>query len=387
MIQFLAVSKNFDDQIFSLQDISFEIQEGEFVFLVGPSGSGKTSIIRLLIREETPSAGKIFFEDEDITGFNRNKVYQLRRRIGVIFQDFKLINELSAYENIAFAMEAAGKPDSEIKENVPYLLDIVGLSHRANSFPYQLSGGEKQRVAIARAMSNNPRLLIADEPTGNLDPESAWDIAQILYKINNWGTTVIMSTHGSDIVNSMHKRVIRLQNGSIIRDDFKGSYDDIDEFSLKIINSANNPVKQEKIVVAKPESVELDSEIKIITKEEKPKLKSNKKISFSTKKKRVPEEQSFTAEMVDEPITEEVEDAEISEEEIAPTITAEIEVAIADIDLPEKLKAKLQELGYETLDQIVERGVEELKEQDKLSAKELKELAKAIKKYISSDNT
>lgn len=378
MIQFLSVSKNFDDQIFSLQDISFEIQEGEFVFLVGPSGSGKTSIIKLLIREEAPTAGKIFFEDEDITGFNRNKVYQLRRRIGVIFQDFKLINELSAYENIAFAMEAAGKPDSEIKENVPYLLDIVGLAHRANSFPYQLSGGEKQRVAIARAMSNNPRLLIADEPTGNLDPESAWDIAQILYKINNWGTTVIMSTHGSDIVNSMHKRVIRLQNGSIIRDDFKGSYDDIDEFSIKIINSANKQEKEQiSVINTEKKNSDNESEIKIITKSEPTKSKSGKKISFSTKKKRLAETQPA--------ITDTVK-AEIETEEIAPTVSAEIDLNITNIDISDSLKTKLQDLGYETLDQIVERGVAELKEQDKLTAKELKELAKAIKKYISSEN-
>lgn len=384
MIQFLSVSKNFEDQIFSLQDISFEIQEGEFVFLVGPSGSGKTSIIKLLIREEAPSTGRIFFEDEDITEFNRNKVYQLRRRIGVIFQDFKLINELSAYENIAFAMEAAGKPDSEIRENVPYLLEIVGLADRANSFPYQLSGGEKQRVAIARAMSNNPRLLIADEPTGNLDPDSAWDIAQILYKINNWGTTVIMSTHGSDIVNSMHKRVIRLQSGSIIRDDFKGSYDDIDEFSLKIINSANG-TKEEKIEIvddqAKPiEKSEKEAEIKIITKPEKSetkKSKTSKKISFSTKKKKPKPD-------VEKPAEEVSEKVEAKDDEIE--IIAETKVDIADTDISKALKKKLTELGYESLEQVIDRGVDELKEHDDLTTKDLKELAKVIKKFINSEN-
>jgi len=196
MIQFLSVTKVYDSGIYALQELNFEVQDGEFVFIVGPSGSGKTTIVKLLIREELPSSGQIYFDDDDITRYNTKKVYKLRRKIGVIFQDFKLINELTAYENIAFVMEAAGQKDKEIKENVPYLLDIVGLSNRMDAFPCQLSGGEKQRVAIARAMANNPKLLIADEPTGNLDPDTSWDIAQILYKINNWGTTVLMSTHG-----------------------------------------------------------------------------------------------------------------------------------------------------------------------------------------------
>lgn len=396
MIQFLSVSKTYDDKLFSLQDISFEIQEGEFVFLVGPSGSGKTTIIKLLIREETPSDGKIFFEDEDVTRFNRNKIYQLRRRIGVIFQDFKLINELSAYENVAFAMEAAGQPAKEIKENVPYLLDIVGLAHRANSFPYQLSGGEKQRIAIARAMSNNPRLLIADEPTGNLDPDTAWDIAQILYKINNWGTTVIMSTHGSDIVNSMHKRVIRLQNGAILRDDFKGSYDDIDEFSLKIINStAGDQEKepQQKIKIITPE---------IETKEEKParSAKGGKKISFSTKKKKISkiipvvETEEDTDVSADVEIAEDTAEDLAAEEEVASLISndeAELESnaaaeKIAELDINGKLKQRLLNLGYETLDQVIDRGADKLAEEDKLSQKDIKELSKLIKIYIDSNN-
>jgi len=285
MIQFVTVSKTYDNNYTALNELNFNIEDGEFVFLVGPSGSGKTTIIKLLIREEVPSLGKIYFDDEDITRFNREKVYQLRRKIGVIFQDFKLINELTAYENIAFAMEAAGKPDSEIKENVPYLLDIVGLTHRMRAFPYQLSGGEKQRVAIARAMANNPKLLIADEPTGNLDPESAWDIAQILYKINNWGTTVLMSTHGSDIVNSMHKRVIRLQNGQIVRDDFKGGYDDVDEYSLKIITSTQEEPVKLKSQVKKIEPA-IEESTPIVEKETIEKAPaSKKKISFSIKKK------------------------------------------------------------------------------------------------------
>lgn len=240
MIQFLAVSKKYGEEITAVEDISFEIADGEFVFLVGPSGSGKTTLIRMLIREELPSEGKIFFHDHDITTFKPNQVYQLRRKIGVIFQDFKLITELDAYENVAFAMQVAGRSDKEIKENVPYLLDIVGLSHRMHFFPKQLSGGEQQRVAIARSIANNPKLLIADEPTGNLDPESAWDVVQILNKINNWGTTVLMSTHGSDIVNTLNKRVIKMENGKVVRDMMKGTYEDLDDFSLKIVTSTGN---------------------------------------------------------------------------------------------------------------------------------------------------
>jgi cell division transport system ATP-binding protein len=392
MIQFLSVSKTYDDNLFSLRDLSFEVQDGEFVFLVGPSGSGKTSIIKLLIREEVPTTGRIFFEDEDVTRFNRSKVYQLRRRIGVIFQDFKLINELNAYENIAFAMEAAGKPEREIKDNVPYLLDIVGLSHRGNSFPYQLSGGEKQRVAIARAMANNPRLLIADEPTGNLDPETAWDIAQILYKINNWGTTVIMSTHGSDIVNSMHKRVIRLQDGSITRDDFKGSYDEVDEFSLKIISSdANKNREQEQ---EQPESKQENEEagvIKIITSaaaEQPGKLQQSKrKISFSTKKKK-----PTSPRVQEEAAAVETDNLITVPEDVAPVSSADAEVGtdeistglIVSLELSPALKQTLLDLGYTNLEEIITRGVTDLQEKDKLTDKQIKELSQLIKVYMGA---
>lgn len=226
MVEFKNVSKLYDNRIYAVDDVNFKVEPGEFVFLIGPSGSGKTTIIKMLIRDEVPSNGKIIFDDKDITKISRDSVYKLRREIGVIFQDYKLVQEKTAFENVAFAMEAAGKKDSEIKETVPYVLDIVGLSSRMKAFPRQLSGGEQQRVTIARAIANNPKILIADEPTGNLDPASAWDIVQILSKINNWGTTVIMSTHGTDIVNALNKRVIQMQNGKIVRDDKGGLYDE-----------------------------------------------------------------------------------------------------------------------------------------------------------------
>jgi cell division transport system ATP-binding protein len=358
MIQFVTVNKNYPGNISVLNDLSFEIQEGEFVFLVGPSGSGKTTIIKLLIREEQPSTGKIYFDDADITKFNRGQVYHLRRKIGVIFQDFKLINELTAFENIAFAMEAAGKPDSEIKENVPYLLDIVGLTSRMKAFPYQLSGGEKQRVAIARAMANNPKLLIADEPTGNLDPETAWDIAQILYKINNWGTTVLMSTHGSDIVNSMHKRVIRLDAGQILRDDFKGSYEDVDEFSLKIINSnekndsrkltATAAAKTKPVTKTEPEPLKVVPPVKL--------TQTGRKISFSTKKTKL------------KPAGEVKTQAD--------------KTSIADLEISDSLKQYLQEKGYQNLEDIIEKGVEHLRNIDKLTDIQITEISKIIKNFM-----
>jgi cell division transport system ATP-binding protein len=235
LIQFQSVSKAYSPEITAVKDITFKIDSGEFVFLIGPSGSGKTTIIKMLIRDELPSAGKIYFDDYDITRLSRRKVYKIRREVGVIFQDFKLIADKTAFENVAFAMEAAGKKNKEIRERVPYLLDIVGLSDRLDAFPKELSGGEQQRVAIARAISNNPRILIADEPTGNLDPASAWDIVQVLNKINNWGTTVMMSTHGTDIVNSMNKRVIQMAGGEIIRDDREGKYEMNSKFENEVL--------------------------------------------------------------------------------------------------------------------------------------------------------
>ena len=246
MVEFNHILKTYDRAIVSVDDVSFKIEKGEFVFLIGPSGSGKTTIIKMLIRDEVPTEGKIFFDDVDITKINRKKVYKLRREIGVIFQDFKLVPDKTAYENVAFAMEAAGKTNKDIQDTVPYVLDIVGLANRSDSFPRQLSGGEQQRVAIARAIANNPKILIADEPTGNLDPASAWDIVQILTKINNWGTTVIMSTHGTDIVNSLNKRVIQMDKGKVIRDDNKGQYEMISVFEDNLLNTEVSDKKGKK---------------------------------------------------------------------------------------------------------------------------------------------
>jgi len=262
MVEFRNVSKIYDGSLPAVYDVSFEINKGEFVFLIGPSGSGKTTVIKMLIRDELPTSGKIYFDDFDLTKLSRTKVYRLRREVGVIFQDFKLVPDKTAYENVAFAMEAAGKKDQEIKETVPYVLDIVGLANRMNAFPRQLSGGEQQRVAIARAIANNPKILIADEPTGNLDPASAWDIVQVLTKINNWGTTVIMSTHGTDIVNSLNKRVIQMDKGKIVRDDNKGQYEITSKFEENMVKEAvkdineDEPKRKKSFQVTLPKSLD-----------------------------------------------------------------------------------------------------------------------------------
>ncbi|MEW5908118.1 MAG: cell division ATP-binding protein FtsE [Patescibacteria group bacterium] len=224
MIYFEKVSKIYSNSLVALQDINFAIEPREFVSLVGQSGAGKTTLLKLLIAEERPSSGQVFFESQDVHLIPREKLPHLRRKIGVVFQDFKLLPNKTAYENIAFAMEAAGKTDEDIQENVPQVLELVNLTDKNWHFPHELSGGEMQRVAIARALVNKPDVIIADEPTGNLDPLNSWEIIQILKKINELGTTVLMSTHNKGIIDSLSKRVITLEKGRITRDDKEGRY-------------------------------------------------------------------------------------------------------------------------------------------------------------------
>lgn len=305
MVEFNHVTKVYDRDIVSVDDINFKIDKGEFVFLIGPSGSGKTTIIKMLIRDEIPTDGRVFFDDVDITKINRRKVYKLRREIGVIFQDFKLVPDKTAFENVAFAMEAAGKTNKDIQETVPYVLDIVGLSSRMKSFPRQLSGGEQQRVAIARAIANNPKILIADEPTGNLDPASSWDIVQVLTKINNWGTTVIMSTHGTDIVNSLNKRVIQMDKGKVIRDDNKGQYEMVSAFENNIL-SAEKSERKEKKKNKKTYQVKLESDEKPDNSEAIPpeKNKNSKFRRMFNIFRRKHESNEPISEVIDTPVTE-----------------------------------------------------------------------------------
>jgi len=224
MIHFDKVTKIYTDTSTALEGIDLTIKEGEFVSVVGHSGAGKTTLLRLLLGEENPTEGSVRFEDKDIHSMPRKDVSKLRRRIGTVFQDFKLLPDKTTYENIAFAMEVAGRSDEEIKADVPNVLDLVDLGDKMWNFPHELSGGEAQRVAIARAIVNRPDLIIADEPTGNLDPVSTYDVVQILKKINDLGTTVVLTTHNKGVIDSLKKRVVTMDKGKITKDDEHGRY-------------------------------------------------------------------------------------------------------------------------------------------------------------------
>lgn len=217
MIYFNNVSKVYKDAA-ALDDVTLTITAGEFVSIVGHSGAGKTTLTRMILADEAPSVGTVFFESINVHKLKNKDLTKLRQRIGVVFQDFKLLSNKTAYENIAFAMEAVGKTNEEIASDVPHVLELVDLSHRLHHFPDQMSGGEKQRLAIARAIINQPELIIADEPTGNLDPINTHEIVQILKKINDFGTTVILATHNRGVIDSIGKRVITMENGKITRD-------------------------------------------------------------------------------------------------------------------------------------------------------------------------
>jgi cell division transport system ATP-binding protein len=224
MIHFDKVSKIYPDDSIALLDVSFSVAPREFVSIVGHSGAGKTTLVKMLLAEEKPTEGQIFFESTDIHSLSRSEINDFRRKIGVVFQDFRLLPDKNVYENIAFAMEAAGRTDEEIEADVPHVLELVDLGKKIWNFPGELSGGEKQRVAIARAIVNGPDVLVADEPTGQLDPLNTYDIVQILKKINDLGTTVILTTHNKGVIDSLGKRVLTMENGRIIRDDKEGIY-------------------------------------------------------------------------------------------------------------------------------------------------------------------
>jgi len=224
MIEFRNVSKIYENETAALQDVNLVIKKGEFVFLVGPSGSGKSTFIKLLIKEAPATSGTIFIAGRNICILKSNRIPQLRRNMGCIFQDYKLLSDRTVFENIAFALEVIGKPNYVIKAQVPAVLKLVGLYNKMDSFPHQLSGGEQQRVCIARAFVNRPPILLADEPTGNLDPATSEDIMKLLSRINLIGTTVVMATHEKSIVNAMRRRVVEMENGLIIRDQKRGVY-------------------------------------------------------------------------------------------------------------------------------------------------------------------
>jgi len=224
MIVFENVSKIYDS-IVALEGINFGIEKGEFVSIVGQSGAGKSTLLRLIFAEEKPTKGNIFVKGNNISKIKSNKLPILRRHVGVVFQDFKLLNNRTVFENVAFTMEVVGRSDIEIKEDVPQVLEIVGLTDKADNYTDELSGGEKQRVSIARALVHRPDIIIADEPTGNLDFINTWDVIQLLMKINQYGTTIILATHDREIVNLINKRVVTIDKGRITRDQAdKGKY-------------------------------------------------------------------------------------------------------------------------------------------------------------------
>ena len=225
MIEFRNVSKTYSTGTEAVHNANFKIEKGEFAFLVGTSGSGKSTLIKMILKEEDPTSGKIIINGKDTTFLKPKRVPYLRRSMGVVFQDFRLLPDKTVYDNVAFAMYIVRATPKHIRRQVPMVLAMVGLSGKAKMYPNELSGGEQQRVALARALVNNPSMLIADEPTGNLDPETAWDIMTLLNDINMRGTTVVVATHAKDIVDRMKKRVIHIDNGVIDRDDKKGGYD------------------------------------------------------------------------------------------------------------------------------------------------------------------
>jgi cell division transport system ATP-binding protein len=218
------VTKLYTDNSLALDEISLHIKPKEFITIVGHSGAGKSTLLKMILAEERPTDGQVFFENLDIHTLDKSEINEYRRRIGTVFQDFRLLPDKTAYENVAFAMEAAGRTDEEIAADVPHVLELVDLGRKMHSFPHQLSGGEKQRVAIARAIVNQPDLIIADEPTGNLDPVNTYEIVQILKKINDLGTTILLTTHNTGIVDHIGRRVVSMKNGKVVHDSSDGKY-------------------------------------------------------------------------------------------------------------------------------------------------------------------
>lgn len=229
MVEFINVTKKYPNGTLALKDINIKINKGEFAFVVGSSGSGKSTLMKLILKEEDATEGEVHVNGYEVSSMKRREVPYLRRGLGVVFQDFRLLPNKTVYENVAFGMQITEAQPKEIRRQVPMVLALVGLSKKANVYPNQLSGGEQQRVALARALVNNPALLIADEPTGNLDPETSWEIMKLLTEVNHRGTTVIVATHEKAIVDAMKKRVIALNRGQIVRDQEKGLYGNEDK--------------------------------------------------------------------------------------------------------------------------------------------------------------
>ncbi|MBN1617995.1 cell division ATP-binding protein FtsE [Candidatus Dojkabacteria bacterium] len=333
MIHFDQVSKFYNPDIVALKDASFNIDTGEFLFIVGHSGAGKSTIIRLLIREELPTKGQIKFDDIDLSALNRKTLPLYRQKIGVVFQDYKLLENKTIKENIEFALEITETPDNEIKDTTDYLLEIVKLQDRRDVFPSQLSGGEKQRAGIARAIANDPTILIADEPTGNLDPETAGEIMELLQKINNWGTTVIIATHAKEIVDQMQKRVIRLEKGQIVSD---------------MLGFYQNEKKSNKAKESKPNN--------------------NNEINLEVKEK-----QESTRE-----VDEEQEHAEKKSKNVEQG-----SISIRELNISEKFMRILEESNITTIDKLLDLSDEDLGQIKGLTMHDIEEILLKLQEYIT----
>jgi len=425
MLKFQNVIKKYDDKIV-LDRVSFDIDSGEFVFLVGPTGCGKTTAFRLLIKEEELSDGEIVIDDYSIKTLKGNLVPELRRQIGVVFQDYKLIPNRNLRENIAYAMIAMNKSDEEIAEMVNYLLDLVGLKDREHAFPEQLSGGEKQKVAIARAMANSPLILIADEPTGNLDPVATWEVVDILKKINEKGTTVIMSTHEVQIVNLLNKRVIELRDGKVIKDGTSKEYihsitEEQKDIKSDIANVKREQVKIDEMVIDKKDTKkwvewfnketlskehtprERHIEVEIPKKEVEEKLeeivKEVPEIKEVEKEKLVKIEEPKEKEVVIEEKTtpkvsllqklkeklkkEEVK-REVEEKKIKVSLKGKSKIAGAGsnidiLDIPTKIKSALKAEGFDSIEKLKNASEHEISDIDGVGSKGYEKIKKALK--------
>ena len=385
MIQYDKISKYYKDMV-ALDDVSLQIDEGEFVMLTGHSGSGKTTLIKMLIREIRPTKGEIHVDGSEITRMRRWNVAKLRRKIGIVFQDFRLLDDKNVFENVAFALEASGKSDKDIKNIVPYVLEIVGLEDKLKSFPYELSGGQKQKVAIARAIANDPKILIADEPTGNLDEEATWDIIEALKNINNWGTTVIMATHSQDIIDKLEKRILKLEQGRLIHDSHNKSKQSSDDFAEKLLqdDSTIEDKKQEEKQI-EPETKDEAPTEKSSPKNEKsskqdkptdttpPKKESSKpklKIGLSSKKKKSTKKKSI------EEKKEESSKKKDSEESKDPN-------DFESTGLKPGTIALLTKNNYKNMQDVLDAGPETIKMIDGISGDQILELNEAIQDITS----
>jgi len=420
MLKFQNVIKKYDEKLV-LDGVSFDIDSGEFVFLVGPTGCGKTTAFRLLIKEEELSDGEIVIDDYSIKTLKGSLVPELRRQIGVVFQDYKLIPNRNLRENIAYAMIAMNKPDVEIAEMVDYLLDLVGLKDREHAFPEQLSGGEKQKVAIARAMANSPLILIADEPTGNLDPVATWEVVDILKKINEKGTTVIMSTHEVQIVNLLNKRVIELKDGKVIKDGTSKEYihsitEEQKDIKSDIANVKREQVKIDEMVIDKKDTKKWIDwfnketlskehtprtrhiEVEIPKKEEEKKIVEEKLEELvkevpenieAVKEKEVAIEEKKTPKvsllqklkerLSKEEVTKEVEEKKIKVSLKNRTKVMPTSSSIDILDIPLKIKSALKEEGFDSIVKLRNASEHELSDIDGIGSKGYEKIKKALK--------